>query len=169
MSAKIIDVTVDWMDRYANRPVFIIQFDRVVDRKQMLFDRRGHLLLGVDGEAACFYSYTDNVRDGGYGNSPYNFTIRDPDGSISKLSNVGCWSSRSGCINREFEQQVTGHNAIVATIEGLTRWIKDNPECGFGVAKVSRFGDEIYYEPTNHKSGALLKPGDDVELLEIIV
>jgi len=163
MSVRIKSVTVDWNEGYINRPTFDFAFDRAIDDEQLLFKIRDRIVLGVDGEAARFNSITDSPS--GYGGASFDFTVRHPDVRIERKENVGAWSSRAGVVNALFEQQVVGSAFKAVTLEGLVRWVRDNPGCGFGVAKVRRL-DEIYYEPTD-KDGNI-KPGE-AELLEIIV
>lgn len=167
MSAKITDVRVEWHENYTNRPEFLFKFDRDVNTDEMLYKRKGNIILGVDGEAANFHSITNSPRDGGYGGAAFEFTVQNDDGSIERLKNRGAWSSRAGVVNECFdEQQVVGAGHIVATLEGLLRWVRENPDCGFGVAKVRRLG-EIYYEPTIN--GEVKKTNfSEVEVLDIL-
>lgn len=166
MSAKLTNVTLDWLEGYSNRPSFRFKFDREVKTSEMLYRRNGSIVLGVDGEAANFHAITNSPREGGYGGSAFEFTVQNDDGSIERLENRGAWSSRAGVVNERFEQQVVGIGHIVATLEGLLRWVRANPHCGFGVAKVRHMG-EIYYEPT--VNGEVKKTNfSEVEVLEIL-
>lgn len=185
MSYKIVGVSVDWMDQYANRPTWEIVFENEAgeqanwknpSRNEVIYEKRGSLVLGFTGSMAHFNSVVKDHKMGGYCESKFNFKLTDG----TTLENYGAWSGRSGLINALFEDHVVecvarpadgcGMSTAVKVAD-LVEFLKNHSYLGIGVRKVSRFGGEIYYEPT--KDGKVKWEGEDrlydVTLLETLV
>jgi hypothetical protein len=163
---RIIEVKPDWIERYSNRPRWGVSFDSVPKMEALRYKvKEDHYLATLD-DYADFFAWTPGSNNGGYGGRSWPVTLLTGE----EVTVRGPWSSRSGLINKIFDSTpvVEAHyksTSCAITIAGLLRWFKENPGCGFGLAKVQMFGDEIYYEPTRK---GRLKEDSSVKLLEIL-
>jgi hypothetical protein len=161
---KIKTLSVDWMERWANRPRWIVSFDS--PHSEAYREVGDGLLLSIVGERADFFAYTGP----GTGFGGRSFTITMADGSTRVL--IGPWSSNSGEVNArvpesEHVAEATDDGCMGAvTAAGIARYIDEHPECGFGLAQVT-WGDSIWYEPT--RNGAIKPDGlSPVTVLKVL-
>lgn len=96
---KLTSVKVDWMDSYSNDPRWIVTFDQPLpDHEQLIHEERSGLYLASVGEYAAFLYYD---RPGqGFGGRTF---VRRTAKGVHELH--GPWSSRAGCINREYPRK----------------------------------------------------------------
>lgn len=145
--SKIDHLSVDWCERWANRPRFLVTFEPAPPIEAYRELRDG-ILLSIVGERAEFLCYTGPGT--GYGGR--RIPIKMADGSRRVL--IGPWSSNSGEVNTRVQEAEHVVEAVdderystAVTVAGILRYIDDHPDCGFGLAQVT-WGGSIWYEPT---------------------
>lgn len=140
-------VEIDWMRGFSNSPRVILKGIKVPEypsKTDPLWEKLENGIHVARKGDFVFYFYTDGNPTDGFAGRVFEGTFKD--GSTFKYK--GAWSSRAGCVNRVYRDQivdvVVGHIATAVTLEFLDRiWNLPN------VALVRReCGNDITYEPT---------------------
>lgn len=133
---QIVDVRIDWMERFTNAPRLIVRLNEPLKSlDELTFDNREDCFLNVDGDIACFFFFSKPST--GFGGR--HFTLNMTDGTQKVL--IGPWSGCSNGVNKLFpeigvtevtiEESEFGHIAGAATISALVPFLKKmNIRCG---------------------------------------
>lgn len=96
---KIVQVTVDWMENWANDPRFEVTLDSKNVwplRTEAVWRKFGGIHLTVTGDDVAHYFYSDGKPTQGFGGAEFSGTLVD--GTPFVYS--GAWSSRASVVNR---------------------------------------------------------------------
>jgi hypothetical protein len=156
----IKNVTVDWMDGYANNPRFIVELDCPMPaypgHDDPVWTRHGDGLHTAEVGGIVFYFYTDGKPCEGFGGRRFIGTFTNGDSFNYK----GAWSSRAACVNdlgHPFAPSVVdvtiGYCSTAVNWADMSDWWYNHPDCGFGLCRVDD-GD----------NGAILLPTRDGKL-----
>lgn len=145
--------SVDWMDGWGNDPRFKIhgvESPKWAPVDAPVWEQKGGLHRHHDGIwVHYFYNDMSGRPTHGFGGAIFQGTFRD--GTPFKY--VGAWSSRPGCINRDWpDSRIVGavtdkRIASAVTADALIEWWRvAKPD--FGLAWVTEKSGEVYLLPT---------------------
>lgn len=151
-------MTVNLMERFANRPIFKFHIDGVPRLDDYRFKKNGSMYYAEKDGAVRFFSYSK--PGDGFGGDHFRLTMED--GSKEVL--IGPWSSRA------FVAMVAGappciEVAVNGYAQALTlAWVRSQ---GIRIAEMKSHGDETYYEILT-PTGELWKPLFKNDYLRVI-
>lgn len=160
---RIIDVSVNWMTRYANRPTFEIKIEGSLPSLETATFRaipleHGTLYFGTHEDSPIVhFFYHDSQNERGYAGTKFDLTMSDG----STVSLVGPWSSRAGVVNRYVNDHILDVTLIPSDgyrmsgairVEDVREWLATNkPEI---LVEQYPFDDlDIRYEPKHIVDG----------------
>lgn len=161
-----MNIAIDWADRFANRPRFMIadiakptypaEADPVWERREGM-----HRAQQVNSPFVHYF-YTDGRPTEGFGGRRFAGTLVDG----TKYEYKGAWSSRCSCVNEVFPDRepitevVTGSYATAMPMRTIIEWwLKNADKCGFGLAVVKGTDAPFDIEPT--RDGKIKNEGQD--------
>lgn len=141
MFARIKNITIDWMEGWANDPRIIVELEhnQVMwpDANTPVWHEENGFHIAVLGSVVRYF-YTDGKPTEGFGGRLFQGTFWNGDG----FSYRGAWSSRAACINAcdtlpKIADVVIGSYATGMLVSDICSWFNKNREsCGFGLAWV---------------------------------
>lgn len=146
--SKVISVEVDWMEKWANFPQFIVKCDSPLKTfEDLIFENREDCYVSVDEDIVDFLFYSKPST--GFGGR--HFKCNMIDGTVKEL--IGPWSGCSSGVNKLFPElnivEVTinelkfGSFSGAVKIKSLIPFLKEqNIRCGF---VDEGFG--VYFQP----------------------
>lgn len=171
MRPRILAVRVDWMEKWANRPRFIVLVDEIPKLEDYRFEENDHVYFASCGACVQYFTYTQ--PDKGFGGSKITVTMQDE----TKRELIGPWSGNSATVNKlgglqcveavlfdNLDEFVEGNGGLAGAvaIPDLALFMQTEP-LPFGLARV-RWGGADWYEPTPLKESY-----GDFEEIEVIV
>ena len=144
------------MEKWNNDPYFEVIVDDLPKWEDMRFEEHEGLYV-AEKEGVVYYIYKQNPSraDDGFDGRYCEVTMKDN----SKRSWYGGWSSRAGCVNKLFSEiQILDvvyqtdkyrYPFIASGVNKniLEKALKDLGIIKFGIQKIIRWEDEIYYIP----------------------
>jgi len=85
---KCLAARIDWHKGFCNNPTLVVFVDRIPDRSELRFERRGDIWYGEKDGWVSFYEWKPPHRQEGYGGSTFSITMKDE----SKVDLLGPWS-----------------------------------------------------------------------------
>ena len=151
--SKIIKVEIDWMDKWANAPQFVVTLDAPIDRDKLVYDSLkvgrmgGTAYKAVLGDYADFM-WHDPTNERGYGGRVMPLRLKD--GRTVEVK--GPWSSNSSDMNKLFgrplvtEVTINTPNGLMAGAVLVEPLYKACREAGIEIVLVHTYcGD--YWQP----------------------
>lgn len=154
----MVTIKIDWMKRFANSPRIILEGIEVPtypSEDDPIWQKLANGLHVARKGDFVFYFYTNGKPTEGFGGRRFAGTFKDG----SKFEYIGAWSSRAGCVNAAYDEQIVdvtvGCIATAVTLEFLDRnW---NFDLKASLVRRAKHGD-IWYEPA-HKGCFKGEPG----------
>jgi hypothetical protein len=151
----IKNVTVDWMERYANAPTFHVTMDCPLpswpSEDDPVWTRYPNGIHVAEDKDIVFYFFTDGKPTEGFGGRRFVGTFRNGGG----FSYRGAWSSCASVVNATaggpaIVDVVIGNIATAVYWSDMVEWCRKNPSCGFGLIAIKERNGETILLPTRN-------------------
>ena len=144
----MVKININWMKGFGNSPRIDLEGIKVPEypsESDPIWEKLSNGLHVARKGHFVFYFYSDGKPTEGFGGRRFAGTFMDG----TKFEYKGAWSSRAGCVNPVYRDQIVdvtvGHLSAAVTLEFIdSHWDVDN------VQLVRRMnGSDLFYEPAH--------------------
>lgn len=148
-------ITIDWMEKFSNSPVFVISDIRKPNWPLMrarAWEKREHLHRSEDAPFVHYF-YTDGNPTHGFGGASFTGTFTDG----TPFAYHGAWSSRAACVNSLWPESpivdvsLREHYLATAMLASeIINWRKEHTDCDWGLVWVDTGDSAPTLQPTRN-------------------